>query len=419
MMTEAIMRLSDLCDLVGVLVDPTNCADDLYIGLEHVASSRFVRTGAGRASDVQSSKYAFEPGDVLYGKLRPYLDKAILAEDVGICTTELLVLRPKEGVNPRFVVGIVHAPSFVEHAVAGTTGVQHPRTSWNHIRDFALPAFEPDEQTKIANLLWEVHQAISANEATLEAAVDLKRAAMQALFTGGLKGKAQKETEFGLAPESWDEVPLDDCATVQTGATKGRRLADAETIEVPYLRVANVQDGHLDLTEMKEIRIRRSEVDRYRLLSGDVVLTEGGDFDKLGRGFIWRGEIALCVHQNHIFAVRPHKQRLLPEFFAYLAQSSYGKAYFLKVAHKTTNLASINSTKLKVFPVLVPPTIDEQREVVSILDAIDRKIDHHKRKRGLLDELFKSLLHKLMTGDIRVGDLDLSALKPSEAELAA
>jgi len=419
-MTAAKLSLSDLCDFVGVQVDPTSRADDVYVGLEHVASGRFVRTSAGFARDVQSSKYAFQPGDVLYGKLRPYLDKAILADDTGICTTELLVLRPKDGVDPRFVVGIVHAPSFVEHAVAGTTGVQHPRTSWNHIRDFELPAFEPEEQTKIANLLWEIHHAISANQATLEAGTDLKRAAMRTLFTCGLKGEAQKETEFGLVPESWDEIPLDECATVQTGATKGRRFADAETIELPYLRVANVQDGHLDLTEIKKIRIRRSEVDRYRLLIGDVVLTEGGDFDKLGRGFIWRGEIELCVHQNHIFAVRPDRQRLLPEFFAYLAQSGYGKAYFLKVAHKTTNLASINSTKLKAFPVLIPPTIDEQREIVAILDAIDRKIDLHKRKRTVLDELFKSLLHKLITGEIRVGDLDLSALGTSEvAEVAA
>jgi type I restriction enzyme S subunit len=170
---------------------------------------------------------------------------------------------------------------------------------------------------------------------------------------------------------------------------------------------------------MKEIRIRRSEIERYRLLSGDVVLTEGGDFDKLGRGFIWRGEIDLCVHQNHIFAVRPHRQRLLPEFFAYLTQSAYGKAYFLKVAHKTTNLASINSTKLKAFPVLIPPTLDEQREIVTILDAIDRKIDLHKRKRAVLDELFKALLHKLMTGEIRVADIDLSTLaSPKELEAA-
>src|SRR5262245_14461453 len=125
------MRLSDLCDLIAVQVDPNSRPDAVYVGLEHVDSGRFERIGEGRAGDVQSAKYAFQPGDVLYGKLRPYLDKAVLASDAGICTTELLVLRPRRGVDPRFIVSMVHTPTFVEHAVSGTTGVQHPRTSWS------------------------------------------------------------------------------------------------------------------------------------------------------------------------------------------------------------------------------------------------------------------------------------------------
>ncbi|MEX1154942.1 restriction endonuclease subunit S [Parvibaculum sp.] len=281
----------------------------------------------------------------------------------------------------------------------------------------SLPA-QP-EQKMIADALDVVVDRLKLEDEAIALSQDLKRAAMRVLFSNGLRGEAQKETEFGPVPATWDESLLDDCATVQTGAAKGRKFADAEVVEVPYLRVANVQDGHLDLTEMKEIRIRKSEIERYRLQLGDVVLTEGGDFDKLGRGFIWRGELELCVHQNHVFAVRPDREKMLPEFFAYLAQSPYGKAYFLKVAHKTTNLACINSTKLKAFPVPVPPTLDEQREIVAILDAIDRKIDLHRRKRAVLDELFKALLHKLMTGEIRVADLDLSALTPASPGKAA
>jgi len=412
-MREATMRLSDLCDLVSTQVDPKTRGHDVYVGLEHLASHRFERIGEGKASEVESSKYAFQPGDVLYGKLRPYLDKAVLASDTGICSTELLVLRPRKGVDPRFVVSVVHTPAFLEHAVAGTTGAQHPRTSWNHISEFVLPSFASDEATAIANLLWEVHHAIRANQATIEAGAELKRTGMSALFTHGLTGESTRLTETGAVPESWDVVLLEQCATVQTGAAKGRQLGNAELVDVPYLRVANVQDGHLDLREMKNITIRKSEIERYRLEDGDVVLTEGGDFDKLGRGFIWRGQIDLCVHQNHVFAVRTERTRLLPEFFAYQAQSHYGKAYFLKVAHKTTNLACINTTKLRAFPVLVP-ALDEQREISAILGAIDSKIDLHQRKGIVLEELFKALLRKLMTGEIRVADLDLSALEPKE-----
>ena len=123
-------------------------------------------------------------------------------------------------------------------------------------------------------------------------------------------------------------VPLENCAVVQTGAAKGRKFGGAEVVQVPYLRVANVQDGYLDLAEMKTISIRRSELDRYRLQQGDVLMTEGGDFDKLGRGFVWRGQLKLCVHQNHVFAVRTDRNRLLPDFFTYEAQSDYGRGLF-------------------------------------------------------------------------------------------
>lgn len=95
-MSVITMRLADLCDLVTAHVDPREQPNERYVGLEHIAPGRFVRDGEGTAGDVRSAKYAFRPGDVLYGKLRPYLDKAILSNDAGICTTELLVLRPKE-----------------------------------------------------------------------------------------------------------------------------------------------------------------------------------------------------------------------------------------------------------------------------------------------------------------------------------
>jgi type I restriction enzyme S subunit len=187
---------------------------------------------------------------------------------------------------------------------------------------------------------------------------------------------------------------------------KGRILNGAEVVSVPYLRVANVQGGYLDLTEIKTIEIRRSEIPRYSLRAGDVVLTEGGDFDKLGRGFIWNGEVPGCVHQNHIFAVRANRDLILPEFLAYLTQSPYGKAYFLSVAHKTTNLACINTTKLKAFPALLPP-VQDQRRIVEALSAVDRKIAAEEKRRNALDAVFKTLLGDLMTGKLRVRDLAL------------
>jgi len=162
-------------------------------------------------------------------------------------------------------------------------------------------------------------------------------------------------------PKKWPMMPLNHVAEIISGAAKGRRLAPAESIALPYMRVANVKDGYLDLAEIKTISIKHSEVDKLRLEPGDLLMTEGGDPDKLGRAALWRGEIDLCVHQNHVFKVRANRNCVLPEYLRALAGSPYGKAYFLSVAKKTTGIASINKTQLSQFPVLVPPVPMQNR----------------------------------------------------------
>ncbi len=386
-MTRPTKRLSDLCDFVGVQVDPASRADETYVGLEHVASARFVRIGAGKASDVQSSKYAFRPGDVLYGKLRPYLDKAALAGDTGICTTELLVLRPKAGVDPRFLVGVVHAPTFVEHAVAGTTGVQHPRTSWNHIADFEMPAFGADEQTKIADILWEVHDAITAIETAIKAGADLKRAATRVLFTRGLRGEAQKETDVGLVPESWNLTPAEQIFKLTSGKTRPDSLIPGPTAEKPF----PVMGGNGTMGYSSDWNFEADQT---------LVIGRVGEYCgaiHLATGKIW-------ITDNALYA----KYWLKPEanigFIAAFLEYFDLNRFKRMAGQPLVTQGMINEHS---FPL---PDPDEQREIVEILDAIDLTIDLHKRKRAVLEDLFKVLLHKMITAEIRVADLDLSAL---------
>ena len=284
-----------------------------------------------------------------------------------------------------------------------------PNLSQSKLRELPVAIPPLAEQRKIAGVLGLVQQAMEQQERLIALTTELKKTLLHKLFTEGLQGEPQKQTEIGPVPQSWEVKPLQDCCIVQTGIAKGRKVDASEALTLPYLRVANVQAGHLDLSEMKVITIRMKERDRYLLRKGDIVLTEGGDFDKLGRGFIWNGEIEDCVHQNHIFAVRVDRSRLIPEFFAHLSQSPYGKAYFLSVAHKTTNLACINTTKLKGFPVLIP-TLVEQEEIVQMLEAVDAKMGQHVRKKQTLSDLFHTLLHQLMTARLRVHVLDLSEI---------
>lgn len=415
-MPATTMLLSDLCDFVGVQVDPSNRADDVYYGLEHVTPGRFVANGEGKASDVQSSKYAFQPGDVLYGKLRPYLDKAILADRAGICTTELLVLRPKAGVDPRFLVGLVHAPSFVEHAVAGTTGVQHPRTSWNHISGFELPAFRPEDQSEIASLLWQVHDNLTANEAAIEAGTDLKRAAMRTLFTKGLRGEAQKDTEIGLVPESWGVVPLGSLGRVGNGSTPKKSVpAYWAGGTYPWLTSAKVYDREIVKSDQYVTDLALRECHLPRVEPGAILIAITGQGKTLGHCAVLRMQATI---NQHVAYVATDQSRADPSFLRGYLETQYD--YLRQVGSSGgSTKGALTCAFLRSLPVPLPPTLDEQSEIVTVLDAIDRKIDLHKRKRVVLDELFKALLHKLMTGKIRVADLDLSALDTARREGAA
>jgi len=195
-------------------------------------------------------------------------------------------------------------------------------------------------------------------------------------------------------PVGWKKTALDHVAEVQTGIAKGKPINGA-AVTVPYLRVANVQDGHVDLSVMKEISLKPSEVDRYSLRKGDVLFTEGGDLDKLGRGTVWNGEIEPCLHQNHVFAVRPKPDRLLPEFLAFQAASQYGRRYFQLSSKQSTNLASINSTQLKQFPVLLPP-IPEQRKIAEILRTWDEAIAKLEALRAAKHDCLTGLTQKLL-----------------------
>ncbi len=203
-----------------------------------------------------------------------------------------------------------------------------------------------------------------------------------------------------MVPNGWERKPLEKVAEIRTGVAKGKKgLKDP--IEVPYLRVANVQDGHIDLSEVKTIKIERHQLERYSLQVGDVLMTEGGDFDKLGRGDVWQGQITPCLNQNHVFAVRPNNQILLPYFLAALSGSNYGKTYFLSCAKRSTNLASINSTQLKEFPVLLPP-LPEQRKIAKTLSTWDKAIAITEKLIETSKQQKKALMQQLLTGKKRL-----------------
>ncbi|MBX3747287.1 MAG: restriction endonuclease subunit S [Verrucomicrobiae bacterium] len=243
------------------------------------------------------------------------------------------------------------------------------------------------EQRRIADVL----DRAEALRAKRRAALDEIEALPQAIFRG-LFGEA---TTQGRHP--W--VVLAECAEVVSVVAKGRKLDGRGAVEVPYLRVANVQAGYLDLSEVKNIEALPSEVADLALKAWDVLLTEGGDFDKLGRGALFDGQVQGCIHQNHVFRVRTDASKLLPGYFHEYLQGPAARAYFLRCAKRTTNLASINMTQLRSLPVPVPP-IGLQLEFSRRVAAVEKLKVAQRASLAELDALFASLQHRALRGEL-------------------
>lgn len=248
------------------------------------------------------------------------------------------------------------------------------------IASLQIPLPPLDEQRRIVDLLARAEGIVRLRREAQKKA----QAIIPALFLDMFGDPATN-------PKGWRVSPLSDVAEVISGIAKGRMLAGGEGIQVPYMRVANVKDGYLDFTEVKTIEIKRTELEKLLIHPGDLLMTEGGDPDKLGRAALWSGEIESCVHQNHVFKVRSDRRCLLPSYLRALAGSAYGKAYFLSVAKKTTGIASINKTQLSAFPVVLPP-IDLQELFAAQVASIESIAQHQNRATAQAESTFNALL---------------------------
>lgn len=304
-------------------------------------------------------------------------------------------VRPLADDDPRFLYHLLaFLPLKVLNAATGVPGLSR--------RDaYALRgAFPPlDEQIAIARVLDSVEMALSCATAAIDRARAVDHSLLHELLERGLSPGGR--STHGR-PAHWLIRRVDEVADVGSGVTLGKDVSGSRSVELPYLRVANVQDGHLDLSSIKRVRVRLDEVENYRLEPGDVLMTEGGDIDKLGRGTIWTGQIPDCLHQNHIFRIRANRELLEPEFYALVVESDIAKRYFNRVAKRTTNLASTNKTQVRSFRFPVPPTLSEQQGIVAVMRASKSVIAALEERATTLRELRRSLMHDLLTGQVRM-----------------
>ena len=262
----------------------------------------------------------------------------------------ICAVQPHSELNPRYLFWYLRYQREALFAM-GRGGTQR-NIRQADVRALQVPVPPLAEQDRIVRrveaLLTEVGNGLEDLQRALNGLSQYRAACLAAAFDGAVR-------------------PLHELAFVQSGIAKGRPHGDA-LMQMPYIRTANVQALHLDLDEIKALHVTPDQRDKHLLRKDDVLVLEGGDADKVGRGWIWSGEVEDCLHQNHVFAVRPNRGLLLPRFLAYYVNAPQARKYFLSVAKQTVNLASINKSNLMALPVPVP-TLDEQQVRVAMLDA--------------------------------------------------
>ena len=353
-------------------------------------------------------------GDILVSTVRTYLRAVACVNEhqlPQIASTGFLVLQADiSKIHPHFLMYSVLSDNFICKVEANSVGISYPAINASQIVHFKLPIPQLSEQFLLVTYLdrqcSEIDALLSKTLSSIEEYKKLKQAVITQAVTKGVRGEREMKDSgvewIGEIPKEWRKTQLRHCATIKSGITLGKSYSkDTVLIERPYLRVANVQGGYVDLNDLATIEVTPDEDLKYRLHSGDVLMTEGGDRDKLGRGCVWHGEIEPCLHQNHVFAVQTNETILLPEFLEYLTASDVGRSYFDVTAIKTTNLACTSSSKVLAFTIPLPP-IEEQIEIVNFIKKRSLELNKLIMKKELLvqelENYKKSLIYEVVTG---------------------
>ena len=399
--------LGKVCNKRNEQVQPDNFSD-VYVGLEHIESRNPKLTTFGDTATVRSAKSKFYPSDVLYGKLRPYLDKAALADIEGMCSTDILVLKAdKELTAPEYLVFLIHTKPFIDHAIKTTSGVNHPRTSWNSISLFKFTLPPLPEQRTIAAVLAKIQEAIAAQQEIIDQTGELKKALMNKLFKEGLRGEPTKETEVGPIPESWEFSTLgklcnESGGRIQTGPF-GSQLHSHEYEEsgLPVVNPTHMLGNRINHQNIPKISIETAaRLTRHELREGDILFARRG---VIGRhGLVGKDEVG-WICGTGCFLVRLNSERIINKFLSFFIATQPVVAW-LNANAAGAIMLNLNSQVIGRIPVYFPPK-SEQEKIVTLLTGLDDKVDAAEVKKEVLQDLFKTMLHELMTGNIRTTPL--------------
>ena len=388
-----ISSLGEVCNLRRESINPTENLHFPYVGLEHIDSGVPNLLRFGKANEVKSSKSKFYPNDVLYGKLRPYLDKAAISECEGFCSTDILVIQNKTNFDSYFLVYLLHTNEFLDHAIRTTKGVNHPRTSWQSVTEFIFSLPPLEEQRAIATTLRTIQTAKEARQKELALERERKAALMDYLFTHGTRNEPRKQTELGEIPESWDISKLGDLGEINGGGTPSTKVPEYWNGEIAWLVPSEVTKNkgiYISKTVRHITQLGLNDCASKLFPIGTVMMTSRATI-----GEVVINQVPMATNQGFI-NIGCHENLTDNEFLGYWIKKNKTA---LEALGSGVTFKEISRSTFKTIKISLPP-LDEQKTIANVLSSCDAKIATLEREINLHDELFRAMLEEFMTGQL-------------------
>jgi type I restriction enzyme S subunit len=365
----------------------THVDSELYIGLEHIGQGNNILVARGNAKEFRSTKNTFKKGDVLYGKLRPLLNKVFLAIEDGYCSTDILPLQVNGKISAEYLLRVLTHSNFLSFAVATSSGTKMPRTNWSDIRDFKVLLPSSQEQHDIALILSNMDKLIQKTDQIIEQTQRLKKGLMQKLFTKGIGHREFKVNiyEFDkkvFIPLSWQVTNLSYVCDILDSqripieeSERKRRKGD-----IPYYGASGIIDYIDDFIFDEELLCLAEDGENLRSKA-------------LPLAFIIQGKTWV---NNHAHVLRPRHEFANIQYLEYfLNYKSYDNYLSFTAQPK------LNQESMKKIKIILPP-LHEQKMIALIIINVDTKIKNYQNYSIVLEKLKIGLMQNLLTGKIRV-----------------
>lgn len=380
------VALGDVATIERDIIEPSVIKDGtLYVGLEHIESGgRFVGVRPVEAGELASSKFAFTPRHLLYGKLRPYLAKIARPDFEGVCSTDILPVLPGPELDRGYLAWLLLTPEIVALASSRATGANLPRLSPQALRDLKILLPPVPEQRRVAEILDKADTLRAKRRAAL-AQLD---ALTQSIFLDMFGDPATN-------PKAW---PVRRIGDLLDSASYGTSEKPAAMGEFPVLRMNNITPtGELDFTDLKYMDVEERQRERYLVRTGDVLFNRTNSADLVGKTAIFRAARPMA-YAGYLIRLRTNNEND-PDYLCAFLNTTYSKGLLRGMCKSIIGMANINATEIQAVKIPLPP-IALQRDFARGIAGIEKLKAAYRASLAELDALFASLQDRAFRGEL-------------------